>query len=62
MYVTELLINGILRVWRYDGDDCLGFFSLSGAIFTTAGRIDLPQPNLPALEHRLQQCIMLHVH
>lgn len=26
MHVTDLLINGILRVWLYDGDDCLGFF------------------------------------
>lgn len=51
MHVTELLINGMLRVWRYDGDDCLGLFCLSGAIFRTAGRIDLLQPKLPALVH-----------
>lgn len=41
MCVTELLINGVLRVKHHDEDDCLGFFGLFGAIFTTAGRIDL---------------------
>lgn len=62
MHVTELLINGILRVWRHDGGDCRGFFCISGAVFTTAGRIDSLQPNRKALVCGLQQCIMLHDH